>query len=554
MVYIKKLKIKGQEYWYLFHTVRQGDKFLKRSKYIGKDLPKNIEQLKQEFLDEVKQPKVKDERTKLIESLTPLERKVLPLLKKIKDSATLIEKTGLKDVEVMRALQWLQNKDILKINTELKEIYDIEKKGKEVLEKGFPEKRFLKLLPAAMEKVRKSLTQDEFNVSIGVLKQKQAIKIGKEIEITERGKQILKQESPEEKLLKELPIETKYVKDINIIKGLKDRSLIKTDIKKIRNIDLTKLGEELSDTKLKTNLIELLTPEILSKSSWKNKVFRRYDIKSDVPDIFGGKKHFVNQSIEYAKKIWTELGFKEMTGSMTDTSFWVFDALFTPQDHPAREMQDTFFIKNVKGKLPNNRVVERVKKSHETGVSGSKGWQYKWDGEIAKKVVLRTHTTSLSARTLASLKKENLPAKYFAIGKVFRNETVDWKHGFEFYQTEGIVIDRNANLRNLLGYLKEFYKKMGFEKIKFVPSFFAYTEPSVEIHVFHPEKNIWLELGGAGIFRPEVTEPLLGEPIPVLAWGQGFDRIIMDYYKIKDLREMYSNNLKELRDKKMWIK
>jgi phenylalanyl-tRNA synthetase alpha chain len=169
-------------------------------------------------------------------------------------------------------------------------------------------------------------------------------------------------------------------------------------------------------------------------------------------------------------------------------------------------------------------------------------------------VLLRTHTTSLSARTLASLRESDLPAKYFAIGKVFRNETLDWKHAFEFYQTEGIVVDENANFRHLLGYLKEFYLKMGFSKIKFVPSFFAYTEPSVEVQVWHPERKEWIELGGAGVFRPEVTAPLLGKAIPVLAWGQGFDRIIMDYYKIKDLREMYANDIKQLREKEVWMK
>ena len=147
-----------------------------------------------------------------------------------------------------------------------------------------------------------------------------------------------------------------------------------------------------------------------------------------------------------------------------------------------------------------------------------------------------------------------MPVKYFAVGKCFRNETVDWSHGFEFNQTEGIVVDRNANFRHLLGYLKEFFRKMGFENIRFTPSYFPYTEPSVEIHVFHNEKKIWLELGGAGIFRPEVVIPLFGEYIPVLAWGPGLDRTIMDYYNIKDLREMYRNDVKDLREKKGWLK
>jgi phenylalanyl-tRNA synthetase alpha chain len=239
-------------------------------------------------------------------------------------------------------------------------------------------------------------------------------------------------------------------------------------------------------------------------------------------------------------------------------------------------MQDTFFIdapsknfeKNFRGLAPlgctlvserasefqNKKLIEAIKNSHEKGVGGSKGWNYKWDEKQAQKTCLRTHTTCLSAHTLANLKKENLPQKFFAVGKCFRNETVDWSHGFEFNQTEGIVIDKDANFRHLLGYLKQFYKKMGFENLRFNPAYFPYTEPSVEIHAWHPEKKIWLEIGGAGIFRPEVVIPLFGEYIPVLAWGPGFDRTIMDYYEIKDLREIYKNDLTKLRKMKFWIK
>ena len=174
--------------------------------------------------------------------------------------------------------------------------------------------------------------------------------------------------------------------------------------------------------------------------------------------------------------------------------------------------------------------------------------------EEAKKNVLRTHTTVLSAKTIAALKKEDLPAKFFSVGRCFRNETLDWSHLFEFNQTEGIVIDPNANFRHLLGYLKEFFKKMGFENARFRPAYFPYCEPSVEIDVWHPGKKVWFELGGAGIFRPEVTVPLLGEDIPVLAWGPGLDRILMDYYEIKDLRELYKNDLNQLRKMKAWVK
>jgi phenylalanyl-tRNA synthetase alpha chain len=218
-------------------------------------------------------------------------------------------------------------------------------------------------------------------------------------------------------------------------------------------------------------------------------------------------------------------------------------------------LKDTFFL-NEKDELPDKSLVKEIKKAHESGVGGSKGWGYNWNEEDSKNLVLRTHTTCLSSKTLheISKNKKQLPQKFFAIGKCFRNETVDWSHGFEFNQTEGIVVDRNANFRNLLGYLKQFFSKMGFEKIRMRPAYFPYTEPSVEIDAWHPEKKIWLELGGAGIFRPEVTIPLLGKHIPILAWGPGFDRIIMEFFNITDLREMYSNDINKLRNMKVWKK
>jgi phenylalanyl-tRNA synthetase alpha chain len=208
----------------------------------------------------------------------------------------------------------------------------------------------------------------------------------------------------------------------------------------------------------------------------------------------------------------------------------------------------------LKGELPDKKLVKAVKDSHEKGVAGSKGWRYNWNEEEAKRLVLRTHTTSLSAHTLASLKPEDLPKKFFAIGINFRNETIDWCHGFEFLQTEGIVVDPNANFRNLLGYLKQLAKKMGFEKVRFRPSYFPYTEPSVEGDVWNEDRKEWIEVFAAGILRPEVVEPLMGKPIPVLAWGPGFSRMIMSYYDIKDLRDLGKNDLTQLRNIKGWVK
>jgi len=468
----------------------------------------------------------------------------------------------LDQVSVLRALKFLESKALLKLTTESKTIIELGTNGVYYKKNQLPERKLLTLLEEnnhlELEEAKKlsKLSENEFKVSLGVLKNKALITLsGGKLSLNATKEELMKK-SFEEQLLDVLPIEkAKLQPELQLaLENLKKRKEI-VEIKEMPIISfvLTQLGKQIAGKEIKSEFLEEVTPEIIR--DWqRGRKFRKYDIKAHVPSINGGKKHFVNQSIEYAKKIWTDLGFKEMTGNLADSSFWVFDALFTPQDHPAREMQDTFFIKNAEAKLPDSKIVKSVKQAHEQGIGKSKGWNYEWHEKDAKKVVLRTHTTNLSARTLASLKEADLPAKYFAIGKVFRNETVDWSHGFEFYQTEGIVIDPNASFRHLLGYLKEFYQKMGYEKIKFVPSFFAYTEPSVEVQVWHPERKLWLELGGAGMFRPEVTIPLLGSAIPVLAWGQGFDRIITEFYKIKDLREMYSNDIKQLRQKRAWIK
>ena len=412
------------------------------------------------------------------------------------------------------------------------------------------EKRIISLQEAQKQS---ALSNDEFKASLGVLKKKALIELKNGKIILNASKTEIAKKMLEESLLEILPINKDELKPEQVFafKTLQNRkNLIEIKEDTIININVTELGKKLTKLKIKEeNLIEQITPEIIK--SWKGKKFRRYDVTSPLPKIKGGKRHFVNQSIDYARKIWLEMGFQEMSGNIIQPSFWNFDALFTAQDHPVREMQDTFFI-NEKQEIKDKKLIKKIKEAHEKGTSGSKGWGYKWNEELSKKLVLRTHTTCLSAQTLYNLKE--FPAKFFAIGKSFRNETVDWSHGFEFNQTEGIVIDPNANFRHLLGYLKQFAKKMGYDKIRFRPAYFPYTEPSLEGDVWDEEKQEWIELIAGGIFRPEVTEPLLGKPIPVLAWGPGFDRMIMKIYKIKDLRNMYKNDLTQLRKMKFWMK
>ena len=504
---------------------------------------------------------------KIVIKLHPLERLVLPVLLKKQDLEAISRSSKLSKIEVMRALQWLENKQLLKINIQTKKQVFLDKNALLYKEQGLPERNFLKVLSSEFKGLnvivkKAKLSRQEVNAVIGILKKSGAIETRPgeilQVKITPKAKEILAKKSEEELFLHQsFPLNLQQV-DTKLIKSLiKRQDFIKIIEIKSVSVQLTELGKKIAQIDLSSQVVNRLTSKMLKTGEWKDKTFRAYDVEINVPQVYEGKKHFVNQAIRYAKNIWIEMGFKEMTGNIVNTSFWNFDALFTAQDHPVREMQDTFFLggKHEFGKLPDKKIVDKVKLMHESGGDiQSSGWQYSWDEKEAKKNVLRTHTTVLTAKKLAALKEKDFPAKFFALGKNFRNEALDWKHLFEFNQTEGIVVDENANFRHLLGYLKQFFTKMGYPQARFRPAFFPYTEPSVEIDVFHSVKKEWVEFGGAGMLRPEVVVPLLGKEIPVLAWGPGFDRTILEYWNITDMRDLYKNDLKRIREMKMWLK
>lgn len=502
---------------------------------------------------------------KLILKLHPFERTVLPVLLEEKDFQQIIKKSKLQEIEVMRALQWLENKELLTISSITKKVVSLDKNGLLYLKEGLPEKSFLNALSDDFKGLnvitkKSKLSREEVNACIGLLRKKNAIEVAKgehlQIKITEAGKKLQEEKTPEEKFLeKEFPIEVAALTgtDKAIFEELKKRKeFLKLEEAKETTVALTDLGKKVAAMDLQEEVINRLTTAMLKKGDWKQTKFRSYDVEINVPQKYPGKKHFENEAIEYIKSIWLEMGFKEMTGNCVQSAFWDLDALFVPQDHPAREMQDTFYLDG-KARLPE--FWKKIKEAHENGAdTGSRGWRYTFSKEETEQVLLRTHTTVLSAQALAKLKKEDLPAKFFAVGKVFRNEALDWKHLFEFYQVEGIVIDPNANLKHLKGYLTQFYKKMGFSKVRMRPAHFPYTYCSLEVDVLHPVKKQWVELGGAGIFRPEVVKPLLGFECPVLAWGQGMGRIISEYWNITDIRDLNKNDLKQIREMKLWLK
>jgi phenylalanyl-tRNA synthetase alpha chain len=305
-------------------------------------------------------------------------------------------------------------------------------------------------------------------------------------------------------------------------------------IRKTGSLDDRVLLDELFRRKLVKKSTE---KRILVKYSGKElpKESAAFDISAPAAKARLGKSHVMTHFMNKVKQIMVELGFEEMDGSVVESTFWCFDALFQPQDHPARDLADTFYLEGTSPLPKDKSLIKRVKLAHE------QGWKYKWSESVASQTLLRTHTTSLSARNLAAL-SDKKPKKFFAVGRVFRNEATDFKHLAEFHQVEGIIAWEGATFRDLLGIIKEFYKKLGFEKIRFRPSFFPYTEPSLEVEVFFEPRGEWLELGGAGIFRPEVSIPLAGI-YPVLAWGLSLERPLMLLLGLEDIRTFYRNDL-----------
>jgi phenylalanyl-tRNA synthetase alpha chain len=281
-----------------------------------------------------------------------------------------------------------------------------------------------------------------------------------------------------------------------------------------------------------------LTSELITSGKWKDVEFSALDVEAPAPLVFPGRRHPLVDIIEEVKEIFVGLGFSEIDGPMVQSGFWNFDALFTPQDHPAREMQDTFYVSGQRQPVPaTNDQTKKVSVVHKTGWGG-------WSREEAERIVLRTHTTPVTLQHLAKLQPES--ARFFSVGRVFRNEKVSYKHLVEFHQVEGVATAPGASLRDIMGLQKEFYTKMGIKKIKFWPTFFPYTEPSLQSMVYNEKLGKWVELFGMGIFRPEVTKPL-GIKNPVLAWGGGLERIAMLRFGLDDVRELYGNRLAWLR-------
>ncbi len=479
------------------------------------------------------------------ESLSSIEAKSLKALDsgKFLLPEEIAKKSGLPIDSVRRALEWLKEKSLIDLAEERQELLVLTAIGKSSLAKALPERLFVEALQqlggkGSLEQVYKKsqLNRPELNVAMGIAKRNAwiSIKAGKEtlLELTGLEKGFLQGNYALEKAMKKVKeaLEISSQEKKALSEALK-RGLVEKTIKVEKRARLNEEGKK---------ALRLL-------GSVKK---RSYNVHGKVPKIFIGKRQPYVQFLNQVREKLVALGFKEMKERLIVQEFYNFDVLFQPQNHPARSWTDTYQLKQPQfGRLPDKKIVARVKAAHENGAgTGSRGWRYRWSEEIASRLMPCAHGTTADARQL--VEGVEIPGKYFVINKCYRPDVIDAKHLVEFSQFDGFIVGEGINFRHLLGILKEIAIEVGGAKrVKFTSGYFPFTEPSCELSAKHPKLG-WIELAGGGVLRPEVVKPL-GINVGAIAWGMGLDRLAMLKLGVKDIRYLFSKDLNWLRKSKM---
>jgi phenylalanyl-tRNA synthetase alpha chain len=488
---------------------------------------------------------------KMSSSLHPIERKVLAALASGQELSfeDLVSRSDLDPDQARRALQWLSSKSLVKIT-------EMATQRLEVM-RDPPELHLLNVLQSKGPITIKDLkvyfnSAEEFSAAFGraraagwisveggeqplvkVADTSGALSLGLLMEAITHGK-------PEQDLT---PGEKELLPD------LLRRGIVRRTESRRASVTITDPGRSSVSTASDAGHLDRLTPEVLASGAWKGKSLRPIDVEAKAPAFYPGRRHPVRDFIREVRETYVSMGFTELQGNSVHPAFWNFDALFIPQDHPGREMQDTFYLEGFSdARLKRSGVVANVAAVHEDGwKTGSRGWGYPWSLEEARRLVLRTHNTVLTVKALSESREKE--TRVFAVSKVYRNENLDYKHLAEFYQMDGIMVGQGLNVRHLMGFLTEFYKKLGMADVKLWPTYFPYTEPSLEVVGYSKAAKAWIELSGSGVFRPEVTHPL-GVRVPVLAWGPGIERLMLMRFGLDDMRALYGADLTWLRGRK----
>lgn len=489
------------------------------------------------------------------------------------DPQSIAENLRMKVEAVRASADALGEQGLISVTKSVEESVSLTEEGKKYAEDGLPERALLSFIGSG--KAMSELKDPAHKIGLGWLRKKGWAVIDKGI-LRPTGSA---PKGEDEETLEKLLAGPKSSKELDIkgLTDLKSRGLVILAKSKEWRYEITEQGisrkretEQIRTLAFSATMIladedlNQISSDLIKNGEWdielggeladnyvkldgKLYCVRPYDVTLAADMIYPGKRHPYQRLIDFMREIMLEMGFVEIKGQIVQSSFWNFDALFQPQDHPAREMQDTFYLDS-RAEIPD---YSRVKEMHECGRGAeSTGWGGVWKPEVARQEVLRTHTTGVTIKYLADHPEP--PVKAFGIDRVYRREAIDATHTPEFEQLEGIVMDRDVTFCHLLGILKEFYAKMGFEEVRFRPGYFPYTEPSVEPEVFIDGLG-WVELGGAGVFRKEVTAPF-GIEHPVLAWGLGVSRVAMLRLGLKDLRLLYQSDLEWLRQTPVSIK
>ncbi|WP_148682308.1 phenylalanine--tRNA ligase subunit alpha [Pyrobaculum neutrophilum] len=439
---------------------------------------------------------------------------------------------GVAPESLMRYVEEARARGLLQVERRTAESYELTEEGRRRAEEGLPEYKLLKAARCEGGLCVADLAQPEADLALANL-----AKLG----VRPRGRRLELDEETYRRLLAAVEERQRLLASIDkappeVLQEFARRKLVKKVEKTAVYVKAAVPPEAVKPAEVKT----ALTAEDIASGRWRSYTLKPFDLSIEPPEHPGPVPHFFNEFLDYVREVMVGLGFEEARGPVLEVEFWNFDALFQAQDHPAREVHDTFYVR-WEGPLerPPPELMDAVGKIHE------ERWRYRWDPNKALNPVLRTQTTATTIRALAE--RGDGEYKVFTIGRVFRPEKLDPKHSMEFHQLDGIVVGPGLTFKHLLGQLEQIAKALGMAKVKFRPAYFPFTSPSVEVYAEHPKLG-WVEFGGAGIFRPEVTEPLGVRKSRVLAWGWGLDRIAMIILGIDDIRELFTKDPERLRE------
>ena len=469
--------------------------------------------------------------------------------------------TGLSPAQVQMGLEMVKSRGLIEERLDREEtLLRPTDQGLQALAEGLPEEIIMEALatgPRPMSDLR-GLFPDPSVASkaMGALKDAGSLKVVEGGQAVRAGdlppgvlllKKLLKMSAEAPVVLESLPKEEQELLSQYQRRRGKEKGLIRLDVRSFRSYRLSpEAGLTLSDLESGGKLLGNVTPEMLQTRSWEGGTFRPFSVGADAPPPPQGHLHPYREFLEEVRGHLVRLGFAEMTGSLVEPEFWNMDALFIPQTHPARNIHDIYLISEPRlAKNSHEWPMEAVARTHEGREAPvpTRGWRQGFDPEQAKRLLMRSQGTALSSRTLS--RSPSVPGKYFAIARCFRHDQVDATHAVDFFQAEGIVLEEDASFVTLLGLLALLAREIaGVDQVHYKPAYFPFTEPSVELHAHHPELG-WMELGGAGLFRPEVTRPL-GVEVPVIAWGMGIDRMAMFRLGLSDIRDLFTGDLSVL--------